>query len=218
MNPQIYIWDDHSSGSPGFVGYVGTNTKIVITSINIEETTPAGDPSSGSFYFSNVGVAYQLGGSNHHHAFSGSFGHMQMFEHKLDYDEIKYLYRFPHRRCTRSHDGAEIFTRRNSGVSAREVKFQDPLDMKIGFTSNTTFKSTTDYPGLPTSESLEDVEFNPESKLSTGMKRLYYEGCKLTAPDFNVAVKETTDGGPVVQFTTTNANTLRTKDGNLRVN
>ena len=92
------------------------------------------------------------------------------------------------------------------------------LDKKAGKTTNTTFKQTTDYPGLPTSESLVDVDFDPDAKLSVGMKRLFYEGCKLTAPDFNVAVKETTDGGPVVSFSTTNANTLRTKEGNLRIN
>jgi len=80
------------------------------------------------------------------------------------------------------------------------------------------FKTTTDYPFLPTSSSLHDTSYQPDDTLSVGMRRLYFEGCKLSGPDFNINSTETTDGGPVVSFTNTNPNTLTTKEGALRVN
>ena len=79
------------------------------------------------------------------------------------------------------------------------------------------FKTTTDYPFLPSSSSLEETDYAPDEKLSAGMKRIYFEGSKITGPDFNINTTQTTDGGPVVSFTVGNSNQLATKEGPLRV-
>jgi hypothetical protein len=51
----------------------------------------------------------------------------------------------------------------------------------------------------------------------TGINNLYHGGCKLVGSDFNMPVLATVDGGPVVEITDTNPNTLsirtRTADG-----
>ena len=82
---------------------------------------------------------------------------------------------------------------------------------------NMLFKTTTDYPFLPSSSSLEETDYAPDEKLSAGMKRIYFEGSKITGPDFNITPTQTTDGGPVVSFTVGNSNQLATKEGPLRV-
>ena len=41
-----------------------------------------------------------------------------------------------------------------------------------------------------------------------GRRTSYYEGTKISAPDFNIDSADTVDGGPVVQVTTVNPNSV----------
>ena len=47
-----------------------------------------------------------------------------------------------------------------------------------------------------------------QSFLPIGLKNQRYDGSKLTSPDFNINSTKTIDGGPVVEWKTTNPNQL----------
>jgi len=201
----VYTFDG-TSGSRGHAKFY-LNGKFQREHIREGHTSGSG----GQFYLEEIGAGYQSGG--HTYGFSGSIAQVQVFDnHVLNDEEIKYLNKFPHLRPNRSINGKEIFTRQYGGVAARAKQHWVPG--KGIKTKNTLFAP---YPnvGLPTSHSLEPADYRDDE--FTGITRKYYEGSKLTGPDFNINTTTTTDGGPVVSFTVTNPNTLTSKEGNLKV-
>ena len=190
--------------------YLGEHRKDVTVGANPYKT--------GSFFFDSIGQGYAHS-NGWTYGFSGSLGQVRYYERCLSPTEVSYANKYPHKNPHVDNGGKVIFTRGNSGVSARGKQFLEKQTSYIGpKAKNVLFKTETDYPFLPTSSSLHDTSYQPDDTLSVGMRRLYFEGCKLSGPDFNINSTETTDGGPVVSFTNTNPNTLTTKEGALRVN
>jgi hypothetical protein len=150
------------------------------------------------------------------HGYSGSMGNIRIYQgHILSEEEIRYLNHYPHLRANRDKYGSEIFSRTEGGLTIRPKNTWIP---RGGPKSKNILFSLEPTKGYPTSYSLEQADYREDE--FTGYARLNYEGCKLTAPDWNINSTQTTDGGPVVSFTITNPNTLTTdtgKEGNLTV-
>ena len=118
------------------------------------------------------------------------------------------------------------------------------LTESITFTStettfNYTTKATGNYLGLqmftrrngaspvdniPTIKSLKVECLNYRANVqdfhlqdSYGMRNARYDGCKLTATDYNVDSTDTVDGGPVIQITVGGGNELLVRPGNKGV-
>ena len=96
---------------------------------------------------------------------------------------------------TRLIDGTQIYTTASggSGISATY--------------SNGTYGTSTyylDFTGAGWTGTLAQVQ----DYLPTGIRNQRYTGCKLTSPAFNVSSTDTIDGGPVVEWRTSNPNQL----------
>ncbi len=166
---------------------------------------------SGRFWFDSIG--FGAAGGHHTYGFSGSMAQLRLYNgHTLNETEIHYLNNYPHLRANRDRSGNEIFTRREGSIAARPKRTWIPSG---GPKARNLFYALEPIKGAPTSYSLEPADYRENE--FTGYARLNYEGCKLTAPDWNINSTQTTDGGPVVSFTITNPNTLETKEGNLTV-
>ena len=172
---------------------------------------------TGSFFFDSIGQGYAHA-NGWTYGFSGSLGQLRYYERCLSQTEVEFSNKYPHYNPKVDKEGRVIFTRANASVAARGRKFIEIQNSWTGpKAKNMLFKTTTDYPFLPSSSSLEETDYAPDEKLSAGMKRIYFEGSKITGPDFNINTTQTTDGGPVVSFTVGNSNQLATKEGPLRV-
>ena len=148
---------------------------------------------------------WKVSGSNFNHP---NYGHNQRLERVPKFNDrgnIKYYHHQRHSRfklTPKYHYFAPMNNMANSGSTGNHhsnvsMSGYPPATLRKGF-----FRS-----GLrPVSRSYERAE--AQDYRTDAYNRLLFAGCKLVGSDFNMPVTTTVDGGPVVEITDTNPNSL----------
>ena len=104
------------------------------------------------------------------------------------------------------------FTDATFTMSGVQTYFHDqPISRKHFFTryyySSSVSQSNDDW----YSSSFQAKQLVPQDEF-LGLANSFHDGCKMTSDDFNIDSTDTIDGGPVVEFTVGNPNTLISKE------